>query len=345
VLAALVIAAGSLVTAACASPGSSAPVASITATGGDGGSTPASPSPSARAVAVTGTTHVLDISRAVSGVVTVPAGQTMTIRPGSHLRFPSGESLLVKGTLVVAGPVTLAGPGWSGIVVARGGRLDLAQASIDGATDPITVDGAGHASLTHVTITGESSPFTVAQTGSLSLDTVTVARARAQSSIDGDLHATGLNYDKGAGEGFTALTGTARITIEKSVLHGDGPSTGDMLSMRSGDSLTVTATEITGAHCAFHLIGLNSLALDHANIHGNSYGFMMYQTSAAGTRVIKASDIVDNRDFGIDEGSKNNTNGPITVENSYIARNGTDLALYTNAITVTNPATSPIPVP
>jgi hypothetical protein len=334
--------AGSLITAACAASGSSTP----STTPGDVSASPSrAATASASPVAAAGTAHVLDVSRVASGVVTVPAGQTMTIRPGSHLRFGSGASLRVAGTLVVAGPVTLTGSGWAGVVVAGGGTLDLAQAAIDGATNPITVTGGAHVLLTDVTISGESSPFTVAQGGSLSLDTVTVARARAQSSVDGDLHATALNYDKGAGEGFTALKGTARVTIANSVLHGDGPSTGDMLSMRSGDSLTVTNTEITGEHCAFHLVGLNSLALDHANIHGNSYGFMMYQTSTTGTRVIKNSNIVNNRDYGIDEGSRYNTNGPITVENTYIAHNGKDVAVYTHAITISNPATSPIRIP
>jgi len=179
--------------------------------------------------------------------------------------------------------------------------------------------------------------------GPIVLDTVTVARAREQSFIDGVLTATSLDYNKGEGEGFTAVKGTAQITIAHSRLSGDGPNTGDMLSMRSGNSLTVTSTEITGAHCAFHLVGLNSLALNHANIHDNAYGFMMYQTSSRGTRVITSSNIDNNRDYGIDEGSASNTNGPITVTNSYIAQNGKDLALFTHAITVTSPATVPIP--
>ena len=269
----------------------------------------------------------------------------MTLAPGSQLRFASGASLLVKGTLVVAGPVNLSGTGWTGIVVAEGGSLNLSRATIAGATNPVMVQGGAKAALTRVTITEESSPFTVLTGGSLSLDTVTVADARDQSSIDGTLTATSLDYNKGAGEGFTAIKGTAQITISHSLLHGDGPTTGDMLSMRSGDSLSVTSTEITGAHCAFHLIGLNSLALDHANIHDNSYGFMMYQKSARGTRVITNSNIDNNRDYGIDEGSSSNTNGPITVTHSYIAHNGRDLALYTQAITVTNASTSPIQIP
>ena len=340
----LVIVVGSLVTTACGASGSSTPGSSA---GGVSAAATASrtSTPSTNPVAATGTVHTLDVSGVASGVVTVPAGQTMTVAARSHLRFGAGASLLVRGTLVVAGPVTMTGSGWAGIIVAGGGALDLRQATIAGAMNPVTVQRGARASLTRVTITGESSPFTVLPTGSLSLDTVTVARAGAQSFIDGDLHATALDYNKGAGEGFTALKGTARITIANSRLHGDGPSTGDMLSMRSGDSLTVTTTEITGAHCAFHLVGLNSLALDRANIHGNSYAFMMYQTSSVGTRVIKNSNIDNNLDYGIDEGSKYNTNGPITIENTYIAHNGKDLALYTHAITVTSPATRPIAIP
>jgi hypothetical protein len=239
----------------------------------------------------------------------------------------------------------MSGSGWGGITVAGGGQLDLSQAKITGAINPITVDAGGRASLTNVTIADERSPFTVAPSGSLTLANVKVAQAAEQSSIDGTLHAVALDYNKGAGEGFTALKGTAKITLINSHLHGDGPSTGDMLSMRNGDSLTVVNSDVTGAHCAFHILGLNKLLLDHANIHENSYGFMMYGTSTSGTRVIKSSNIQNNQDFGIDEGSKFNHNGPIRIEGSYIANNGQDLARYTSAITVTNPASAPIRMP
>ena len=53
------------------------------------------------------------------------------------------------------------------------------------------------------------------------------------------------------------------------------------------------------------------------------------------------SNIVNNRDYGVDEGSKYNTNGPIGVENTYLANNAKDLALYTHAITATGPIAIP----
>jgi hypothetical protein len=329
----------SSVTAACAATPVALTSPQSTATASGSGSASTAP------VTATTAPRLLNVSRPINSVLTVPAGQTMTVSPGAHLRFTAGASLMVRGTLVVAGPISLSGAGWAGIVVAEGGTLELQRASIAGAANPITVLRGARATLNHVTITGENSPFTVLGGGSLSLNTVTVARAQEQSFIDGTLSAISLDYNKGSGEGFTALKGTAQITISRSHLYGDGPSTGDMLSMRRADSLSVTGTEITGAHCAFHIIGLNSLALDHANIHGNSYGFMMYQTSSQGTRVITNSNIDNNLDYGIDEGSAANPNGPITVSNSYIAQNGKDLALFTHAITVSSPATSPIAIP
>ncbi len=309
--------------------------------------TAATPQVVARAGIATRATgaHVHGAIRTITGTLTVPAGTTMTLAPGSHLRFTSGARLVVQGTLRAAGTVTLDGSDWNGVVVAQRGGLDVANGTISGATNAITVQAGAQATLDHVRITGESSPFVVLPTGRLTLRHVTVARAQTQSTIDGTLHATALDYNKGASEGITALQGTARITIVNSRLHGDGPNTGDMLSMRKGDALTVSNTEVTGAHCAFHIVGLRSLALDHVNIHGNSYGFMMYETSKTGTKTIVNSNIVDNRDFGIDEGSRFNSNGPITIRNTYIAHNGHDLALYTHAITVVQPAAHAIAIP
>lgn len=340
-LRAVLVAAAAGALAACgpaaatqSAPGASAPATSALAAPSSPAAAPTSAAPSTAAAVP------LDASRPLTGTVVVPAGRTESL---SGVAQASGGAVLdVRGTLVLEPGAVLTGAGWSGVRVEQGGRLTATGARISGASTALAVQPGGAATLQRSRIDHEQVPFTVSAGAALTLDTVTVGRAGAGSTVDGTLVATGLVYDKGAADGISATQGTARITITHSRLYGDGPSTGDMLSMRGAHSLSVSWTEITGAHCAFHVVGLDELALDHGNLHGDAYGFMMYSTSDVGTRTITATDIVDNRDFGIDEGSPTNRNGPITVSGSYIAGNGVDLRLLTGAITVRDPAHSPV---
>lgn len=302
-------------------------------------SSAAAPAPAATSAPATSAVP-LDVAQPLSGTVVVPAGRTESL--AGVARVAGGAVLDVRGTLVLQPGAVLSGTGWTGVRVEQGGRLTASGARISGASTALAVQPGGAATLQRTSIDHEQVPFHVSAGATLTLDSVTVGRAGADSTVDGTLVATGLVYDKGAADGISATQGTAQITITHSRLFGDGPNSGDMLSMRGAHSLSVSWTEITGAHCAFHVVGLDELALDHGNLHGNSYGFMMYATSDVGTRTITATDIVDNRDFGIDEGSPTNRNGPITVTGSYIAGNGVDLRLLTGAITVSDPAHAPV---
>ena len=74
---------------------------------------------------------------AVQGNVTVPVGATLTVCPGASVRFASGVSLTVNGTLSLPGlrerPIALdADERWQGLVVsgtAQGAFVNLAHAS------------------------------------------------------------------------------------------------------------------------------------------------------------------------------------------------------------------------
>jgi hypothetical protein len=68
---------------------------------------------------------------------------------------------------------------------------------------------------------------------------------------------------------------------------------------------------------------------------------MMYGSSDAGTRTIKNTTITNN-DFGFDEGGSYRQNGVITISNSYIKKNGTDLGLFTKKVTVSSPSSKPL---
>ena len=83
------------------------------------------------------------------------------------------------------------------------------------------------------------------------------------------------------------------------------------------------------------------MQLDNVDIENNAYGFMMYGSSDAGTRTIKNT-IITNNDFGFDEGDSGTKNGIITISNSYIKKNNTDLGLFTKKITILSPYSKPL---
>jgi len=83
------------------------------------------------------------------------------------------------------------------------------------------------------------------------------------------------------------------------------------------------------------------MQLDNVLIENNSYGFMMYGSSDAGVRTIKNTTITNN-DFGFDEGSTYTKNGVITISNSYIKKNSTDLGLFTKKVTISSPSSKPL---
>jgi len=89
----------------------------------------------------------------VVGDITVDVGATLTLQPGTEVRFAPGKMLTVKGTLVAAGtsasPVLLqsnasvpAAGDWKGISVFPGGNLTLQFAQVRHAFVSITANAA-----------------------------------------------------------------------------------------------------------------------------------------------------------------------------------------------------------
>jgi hypothetical protein len=84
--------------------------------------------------------------------------------------------------------------------------------------------------------------------------------------------------------------------------------------------------------------------VSYGNLHGTSYGFMLYGSSSVGTRDIGFTNIDMNAVWGADEGTTSTANGPITIHDGYWAMNGangtSNVNRTTTAITVTNMSTT-----
>jgi len=123
----------------------------------------------------------------VKATITVKAGDTLTIKPGSELLFNNYTGLIIKGHLKAIGtkeqPIAFASVAdtadggtsfdWNGIEVTETGSIDLAYCLITNATSGITTDMSRSVNLDkcifksngqwHVSIAGEIQPVTDGQ--------------------------------------------------------------------------------------------------------------------------------------------------------------------------------------
>ena len=283
----------------------------------------------------------------LTGTTTIMSGVTVTIAPGAQITAAPGAKIVVQGTLKASSQTShakITGTSWSGISVASGGTLSLVGVDLENAMTALDVaanDAA--AQYDYATITAATTPFNVAAKGKITTAHVHVAGSKGQSSVAGSFTATFLSYDSGGNEGFSLTDPGAMFSVEDSKFFGTGPNSGDMINGVAA-SIHFAYSEITQVHCAFHFSGVAQFDIDHANLHGNSYGFMLYGSGSTGTRAVTASNIYGNAAYVADEGSAQTVNGPITFSNGYWAMNGTsatnNLRKTTNAITVTNMSTT-----
>jgi hypothetical protein len=264
---------------------------------------------------------------------------TVTIANAAQITVASGVSITVAGTLIATTGSThakISGTGWTGILVAAGGTLTADSLDLSGASMDVT----GTATYSNGTISAASAPIHVEAGGSLTMNTVTVTGTLAPSSIDGNFTASHLDYDRNGGEGLTIANAASVVKIDNSTFHGADVDTGDFIVTNACASLTMTYTTITGCHCAYHFNGITSFDLENMNLTGDSYGFMMYGSSAtSGTRVFKNSNVVSMAAAGI---SESGTNGAITVSGVYFDTSS-KLQLSDQEITVSSPASAALP--
>lgn len=248
----------------------------------------------------------------IKGTVTIPVGETVTVAPHSVIKLSPGSQIVVNGELLAPGGLTLVGTNWNGLIV------------------------VGSATISAFNESGAMMPFRIAGGGKLTIHGGTISGVNGSSEVEGLLIADGITYNKGSGIGISSNNGTADISINHSTLLGAGRNSGDFFGIYGAKSITLTNSQMTGAHCAFHVMGLQNMKLINDNIHDNSYGFMMYGSSTIGTRSITNTSIANNN-FGFDEGGASTKNGVITISHSYIKQNGQDLGLATGKVLITQP--------
>ena len=277
----------------------------------------------------------------ISTSTTIPAGATVTIAKGATVTVGAGVTITVAGTLSAETNTThakLTGTGWTGIVVAAGGTLNLDSVDFTGAADPMAVTGT--ATYANGTITAPATPIDVEAGGSLTLTTVTITGSTGYSRVNGNLTATALDYDSNGNEGVVIGGTTSVVKITGSTFHGTSVDGGDMISVNACASLTMTYTSITACHCAYHFNEITSFDLENMDLHGDSYGFMMYGSDpTTGTRVFKNSNVETMAAAGIDEAG---TNGAITVSGVYFD-SSSKLDLTDQEISVTASAKTALP--
>ncbi len=316
--------------------------------GGGGGADSGTVNPGNDAGGVTMTTDETWASgKMLTTSVTIAAGVTVTIAPGAVVTASSGVTITVLGTLKAASQTThakITGTTWGGIAVGAGGTLSLTGVDLENAMTALATTGANMAATyDYGLITAASAPFNVGVGGKLSTSHSHVAGTKGMSSVGGSFTASFLSYDSGGNEGISLNDASATLTIDDSKFFGTGVNSGDMIN-GSGAKIHFAYSEITAVHCAFHFNNVTQFDIDHANIHGNSYGFMLYGSGSTGTRGVGFSNIASNAAYGADEGSTATVNGPITFHDGYWAMNGATVAnnvhKTTNAITVTNMSTT-----
>ena len=326
-----------------AAPSTSSGGSSVGAAGSSGGSSsggPASSSGSSSGSAVSASTTWAN-GMTITEATTIPAGVTVTIANGATITVSADIAITVEGTLIATAATphaTMTGTGWKGMVIPTGGTITADSLDITGAATPMDV--TGNVTYDHGTITAPTVPIDVELGGTLSMTGATITGSLGTSNINGSFTASYLDYDRNVSEGVTIGSASAVVKIDNSIFHGANFTGGDMIVTNACASLTMTHTEITGCHCAYHFNDITSFDLENMDLHGDSYGFMMYGSSpTSGTRVFASSNVETMAVAGI---SELGTNGAITVSGVYFDSSSA-LDLTNREITVTSPASSPLP--
>lgn len=250
-----------------------------------------------------------DSKTVLKGEVIIPKGETVTVAPNTKIIVAPGTKITILGTLLAPSGLTLTGKSWTGLNV------------------------RGIANFKNLSLSGASTPFLVERTGSLTINQGKFFNLAGASNVEGKFVASGLSYEKPAGNGINSNNPSASISIDNSTFTSSAKNNGDFFGLSGVKSFTLTNSSITGVHCALHVQDVTNMKLDKDTISGNVYGFMMYGSSPIGKKTI-TNTTIKNNEYGIDEGSAKNKNGPILISNSLIKGNGKDLQLYTGAIKV-----------
>jgi hypothetical protein len=247
--------------------------------------------------------------------VNIPAGETIEIAPGAVVTVATGVAITVKGTLKIASTgahAKLTGTNWTGIVVAAGGTLDANGLDLENAASALwTQEGNTSAKVTNGVIKA-ATPFKMEKGSKLAI-TKTKVTATQGSAIAGSFTASFMEYDKGTAAGLTLNDPAGSMSFSDSILKGAGG--GDYVISTAGKLVKVEYTTISGSHCALHFTGVDQYVVDHVSLDLNPYGAMFYG-SGAGPNSVTASNLDGIYDM-------NGTNGPLTIDNSFLTPGAT----------------------
>jgi hypothetical protein len=208
----------------------------------------------------------------VKGSVTVNAGVTLTIAAGAVVRVAGASGILVDGTLRVQGTsaqrVLLDGvttAAWTGVSVRSGGRADIAWATVNNTTVPVScAAGTTLCKLDHTRL----NKFT-----------------GYGMNIAAPATLTYLTVENGGADGvYATLTTGQTLTVTDSIFRTTG---GDALVMNGTGNYIVDHNTISavnpgtiGQHCACHFNGTGTYTVTANNFDSSSVGFMASGMSA-----------------------------------------------------------------
>ena len=282
----------------------------------------------------------------ISASMTIPAGETVAIDPGATITMSSGVTITVNGTLTASSMAThakLTGSGWTGIVVASGGTVNLNGVDMSGAS--VALDVHGTAEYDNGTI-NSAAAFNVESGGALTTKKSTFAGNSSACNVAGSFTASYLTYTAAGSSLFDGIVTTdpaAQLSIEDSMFTGPGPNgpLHDMLVSTNGGSAKfhVAYSSITGVHCGFHFDTLSEFDISYVNNDSNAYGAMFYGSGGAGPFTVSYSNFDDNGTNGTHAYDAEFANGPIVFDHDHLNGQASDPA---GAVSTTNPSSATV---
>ncbi|MGV3621420.1 MAG: right-handed parallel beta-helix repeat-containing protein, partial [Archangium sp.] len=250
----------------------------------------------------------------MTGDVTVPAGATLTIQPGTTVTAAATDSqgsgdisnkveLIVFGTLNISGVnnggVTLTGTGtannaWGGIVVRAGGTATISSASMDKMQGGLRV---------YVGASGVTTSLTVSNS---SVSSSLLAFSSSGSGGTGTFQFTNTT--------LTALNGSAHagggLTLTDSTLSG---ASDDYALRMTGGTLSAVGTAIVNNNDGVSITGGTTASFDRCTISFNDgYGIFTNVGTTAHNTTLVSSIVSHNGSYGL----YRNSSGTFSVTNS-----------------------------
>jgi hypothetical protein len=199
-------------------------------------------------------------TKTLDETVTIAAGVTVTVSPGTIISGAALKNIRVRGTLKMVGTAA--------------SRITLK--STTGVFSGIVVEAGGTADVAFFDAEKIATVFFVHQTGTLTLDSAVIKDVNKAVDVGGGTATvTKTRVEKMASGGLNMMGGS--LTIRDSVLL---QSTGDIVIAYDGN-LTIEYSDIGGAaisdeHCNLHFGGNPVLKVNNNNIHASSFGLMFY---------------------------------------------------------------------